>query len=326
MRETPDSLIDTSPAAVADFSPDGPMPEVAVERISYHGWPDCYRLASGLVEAVVVPAIGRVMGMSLIASARNAFWENRELDGQLHGPDAAQWMNFGGDKCWPAPQSDWLSRQGRDWPPPPAFDAQPMQATGTGRGVTLTSSLDHAYGIQVVRHVELDRDRPAMRIRTGFHKLQGRPVRVSIWTVTQMPEPERVAMALPAVSKLANGYACLMDGEPANLRLDGRLLSFARSRRAFVKIGTDGRSMAWIGPDSVVRMDVERRTGEYPDGGCATEIYTNPDPLNYVELETLGPLETMAPGGRIELTTTYTLLPRSTADPEAEARRVLFPT
>jgi hypothetical protein len=38
------------------------------------------------------------------------------------------------------------------------------------------------------------------------------------------------------------------------------------------------------GENCVVRIDAEQGSGKYPDGGCATEIYTNPDPLKYVEL------------------------------------------
>jgi hypothetical protein len=59
--------------------------------------------------------------------------------------------------------------------------------------------------------------------------------------------------------------------------------------------------------------------GDYPDGGCLTEIYTNPDPLNYVELETLGPLVSLRAGDRAEHIATYTITPRLTSDPRTEA-------
>jgi hypothetical protein len=73
----------------------------------------------------------------------------------------------------------------------------------------------------------------------------------------------------------------------------------------------------------VLRIDAQAGPGEYPDGGCVTEVYTNPNPLEYVELETLGPMSTMNVGNRIAQTTEYTLLPRSTPDPETEARGAL---
>ena len=63
--------------------------------------------------------------------------------------------------------------------------------------------------------------------------------------------------------------------------------------------------------------------GEYPDRGASAEVYTNPDPKSYVELETLGPLVTLRAGERITQTNTYTLMRRMSADPAVDARRLL---
>jgi len=296
---------------------------VSVECISYHGWPGCYLISNGRVEAVVVPAIGRVMQLRLKGEADGAFRENRALDGQLHDSASNDWLNFGGDKCWPAPQTVWTGYQGRDWPPHAAFDGQPAETAASERGVVMTSPVDPGFGIQVVRHVELDPGQPILRIGTEYRKLLGGAVRVGIWTVTQLQEPERVGMLLAAESKFAAGYQRLLAAEPPDLKIDGRLLSFARHARQSVKVGADGSSLAWVGRNCAVRIDAQVGPGEYPDGGCVTEVYTNPDPLPYVELETLGPLTTMTAGDRIERTTAYTVMPRSTSDPEMEARRVL---
>ncbi len=62
---------------------------------------------------------------------------------------------------------------------------------------------------------------------------------------------------------------------------------------------------------------------EYPDRGASAEVYTNADPKKYVELETLGPLAVMRPGDQIARVNTYTLLRRTTPDPDADARKVL---
>jgi hypothetical protein len=294
---------------------------VSVERISYHGWSDCYLIANGRVEAVIVPAIGRVMQLRLAGEPDGAFWENRALDGQLHDAASNDWINFGGEKCWPAPQALWIEQQGRDWPPPAAFGARHITASTSDRGVVVKSPADPGFGIQVVRHIELDAVQPVLRIATEYRKLVGGAVRVGIWTITQMREPERVCILLSPASKFTDGFIRLMSAEPADLKIDGRLLSLRRHPRQHVKVGTDGSSMAWLGSNCVVRIDTDTRLGEYPDGGCSTEVYTCPDPLQYVELETLGPLTTMNPGDRIEQTTVYTVTPRSTTDLDAEARK-----
>jgi hypothetical protein len=297
-------------------------PRIIVERVAYHGWSDCYRISNGLVVVVVVPAIGRVMQFGLEGASEGVFWENRALDGQLHEAAANEWVNFGGDKCWPAPQAVWTGQQGRDWPPPEGFDARPVQAAVVERGVVVSSPIDPGFGIQVVRHVELDRGQPVLRIRSEYRKQRGRAVRVGIWSITQLREPERVGLLLPEKSRFAGGYTRLLEAEPADLKIAGRVLSLGRHTRQYVKVGTDGNSLVWVGRACALRIDAESGTGEYPDGGCVTEVYTNPDPLKYVELETLGPLTTLHTGQRMERTTVYTLKARSRGDADAEAREL----
>src|SRR5947207_10963864 len=58
-------------------------------------------------------------------------WENRTLDGIKPEPESKEWGNFGGDKTWPAPQSDWPKLTSRAWPPPVAFDSMPRSEEHT---------------------------------------------------------------------------------------------------------------------------------------------------------------------------------------------------
>ena len=61
---------------------------------------------------------------------------------------------------------------------------------------------------------------------------------------------------------------------------------------------------------------------EYPDRGASAEVYTNPDPKKYVELETLGPLSLMRPGDSISQTNIYVLQKRTQNAPADELLRV----
>jgi hypothetical protein len=201
-----------------------------------------------------------------------------------------------------------------------------MQAVVTGDALELSSTVEQnrgtqGWGIQVIRRIELKAGQPVLRIQSEYRKVHGSPVKVAIWAITQMREPERVCMLLDPQSKLAGNYVHLLAAEPAELRIQGAVLSFARHRRAFTKIGADGSSLAWIGPNCVVRIDVEPMAGNYPDGGCHTEVYTNPDPLPYVELETLGPLTHMSIGDRTHHVATYAVTKRSTRDVMDEAQK-----
>jgi hypothetical protein len=128
-----------------------------------------------------------------------------------------------------------------------------------------------------------------------------------------------VAIELPTGSRFPEGYTLLSRPEPEGLAVNGRLLTFVRHPQKFVKVGSDAAAVVWVGPSSVVLMQSEFIAGEYPDGGCRVEVYTNPGEQKYVELETLGPLVNLEAGQIIEHTTTYTVRARTTADARDEA-------
>lgn len=264
------------------------------------------------------------MQFRLAGDDEGVFWENRELDGRLHNAAAnREWLNLGGDKSWPAPQSEWPLHQGREWPPPLGFDATPADATECLDGIEMTWPADSDYGIQMARRVELDAAEPTMRITTEYRKTSGEAVRVAPWSITQLRDPERIYMPLPENPTHPGGYVRLLPTEPADLRVEGRLLSLKRHPSEWVKIGADGARMLWVGARTSVLIETETAGSEFPDGGCRTEVYTNNGPLAYVEFECLGPLRTMRPGDRATLVTKYSLVSRSESDPSREAKKLL---
>ncbi len=79
-----------------------------------------------------------------------------------------------------------------------------------------------------------------------------------------------------------------------------------------------------MGEKVAVRIDSPRVLGlTYPDNNSSAEIYTNEDPKAYVELEFLSPLKILKVGEKMDLTTTYTLIPRISENAEQEARTIL---
>jgi hypothetical protein len=73
-----------------------------------------------------------------------------------------------------------------------------------------------------------------------------------------------------------------------------------------VKIGTMAHpcwTAYWVDGLLFVKQFVQEK-GEYPDFGCSVEVYTNADML---ELETVGPLKTLEPGGAAEHVETWTV-------------------
>lgn len=285
-------------------------------------------LSNGKIEIVIVPAIGRVMQMRFVGEEDGPFWELPELYGKAPDPEAKNWLNFGGDKTWPAPQSEWPRITPRSWPPPQAFDAMPVEAIvkegSQGSEVELRSPVDPHYGIRTRRLIQLAAQRPELTISTTYEKLAGQPMNVSVWVITQLKDPQGVFLLLPKATQFADGYNKQSKQLPANLQRTGQLLSLTRDPKNSTKIGTDASTMLWVGEKHVLRIDAPRvDKREYPDQGSSAEVYTNPDPLTYVELETLGPLQMLSVGQQMTHTNRYTLGRRSKATPAVEARRWL---
>jgi len=297
---------------------------VTVRQVEYHRWPGSYVISNGKVEATVVPAIGRVMQFGFLGE-EGVFWENRALDGQSPDWKSEEWINFGGDKTWPAPEADWPNYTKRSgWRPPPAFDAMSLTASVDGADLLLTSPVDPYLGIRTERRVSLDPVHPVMTITTTYERISGEPSMIGVWIITQLKEPAGIYVPVPENSIFPNRYALLGKEPPPDLKFAGGLLSLTRNRKTPHKIGSDGDALVWVGEKHVLRIDSKRVPGaEYADQGSSVEVYTNPDPLPYIELETLGPLHRFKAGDRIHQTNTYTLSQRAGVSPEAEARRVL---
>jgi hypothetical protein len=295
-------------------------------RTNYHGWTNSILVSNGKAEVIIVPSIGRVMQLRFAGETDGPFWENPALFGKAPDPKAAEWGNFGGDKAWPSPQADWERTTPRKWPPPEAFDAMPVEAELDGRVVTLVSAVDPHYGIRTRRRIELDIDRPVMTITTTFEKMSGQPKEVGVWVITQLKHPVGAYAIVPDFTRYRDGYNRQSEELPANLQVGNGLLSLTRDPKAPHKIGTDSSTLVWVGANEVVRIDSARQfASRYPDQESSAEIYTNPDPLPYVELEMLGPLHRMIVGDKISRTSTYTLLRRAERDPDLEVQRLAVP-
>src|SRR6266536_3501346 len=100
-------LIAPNSAVLGSAHPEAPGPVGFIIHTNYHGWSNSILVSNGRVEAMIVPAIGRVMQFRFAGEEDGPFWENRVLDGRKPEPESKEWGNFGGDKTWPAPQADW---------------------------------------------------------------------------------------------------------------------------------------------------------------------------------------------------------------------------
>lgn len=288
-------------------------------QTNFHGWRGCWVLRNGTSEAVVAPAVGRIVSFRLLSEPEGPFWLNPLLLGRpmTNNP----WSlagSYGGDKTWPAPQSAW------NWPPPDVFDAVALEARPDGSGVVMESKVSPRFGIRTRRRIVLS-GAAALRVETTYLKVEGPPVEVSVWVITQTRPDAVVYLPGPATSAFPDRHSAEWAWPLDWARLNGDLIEMRRDPRGSHKIGNDAGGVAWVGPDTVLTLTPGAAApgGRYPDRGCRVEVYSNPDPAGYFELETLGPLARLSQGDQTSATNTYQLSPRSSSDARADAVRAL---
>lgn len=304
---------------------------VVVHNADYHGLKAItLRNRSALV--IVVPKTGRILSFQLCDYKKceeNPIWNNPQLGAGLK-PDGEGWTNYGGDKSWPAPQSDWPKITGKGWPPPTGFDHMPFVASTKGSTLILTSPVDPSYGIRVRRTISLDESKPVLHVETTYEKISGSPIDVSVWTITQLNSPDRGYILLPERERFPGGYLKTTRSGPndpypfESVSLEGRLLSFTRDPKIKRKLGSDGDRLLWVGKTQTLLIEQkgsDNSEARYPDD-CHSQIYTNPDELPYVEFELFSPLRKMNKGDTASLAVTYRLAKRDTNDSTAEAKHI----
>ncbi|MCS6829718.1 MAG: hypothetical protein RMM08_01590 [Armatimonadota bacterium] len=292
-----------------------------VERVSYRGWQDSYRLSNGTVEVIVVPSIARIMHYGF-AGEPNTLWVNPATEGKPVKP--GEWLNHGGDKAWVWPQDEWPQRIGRGWPPPSATDQVPHQVEiVNGNVVRLSSPLVAGYGVRVVREVRLEPSGTRVHILTRLEKLRdGADFPVAAWVVAQLPVPDLLLVRLYPGSTLSEGYKLFsLDAWKAVRRLAPDILLPERRSEVAVKLGCDAEVLAWFkSPYLVVHRSPISDLADFRPGDHA-QIFSNSDALPYIELEFTSPLKVLRKGESVSLEVTWELhrVPPGKQSPEGLA-------
>jgi hypothetical protein len=274
--------------------------EVIIKRITYHGWQNAVHMSNGTVELVFVPQIGRIMRYAY-GDGPNLLWENPELFGKTTDlkNTTQDWQNYGGDKLWPAPQNRW------GWPPDATLDSGlhtvQVQRVQQNRRLLVSGPPSPKQGIRFTREIALEPTGTGVTITNTLINTSDKEVNWSVWEVTQVDSPDIARMPLHKTGHFMKGYYVFKDADPKpeRLRIEENEVLLERDTKSSSKIGGDSPA-GWLAAEKAgIRFEVSARVEpnrDYPDDGCALEIYTNPDPNKYIELELLSPIVTIAPG------------------------------
>ena len=286
-----------------------------MEKVSYGGWSNCYRLANDQVELIVTSDVGpRIIRFGYLGR-ENMF---REFPEQLGKTNSDKWMTFGGHRLWHAPEA------ARTYYP----DSEPVLVQEIDDGLIVTQKPEPTTGIQKQMEIRLTPDRPEVHIK---HIL----INHNVWTVETAPW---------CLSVMDMGGTAILPLPPRGTHPQDMLPTSVLSIWPF----TDMTDPRWVwgfrylllkqdpelsGPQKIGLFDSDgwiayanhnslfvkqspiQFEGVYPDLGANFEVFTNHQIL---ELESLGPMEMIPPKGMIDHLETWTLYD-NVPQPENEA-------
>lgn len=266
---------------------------ITIETVPYRGWTRNIRIANREVELIVTQEVGpRILRFGFIGGPNIL----GELPDQLGGAGEGEWKIRGGHRLWIAPEAKPKSYE---------LDNGPVAIRPRSDGIRAQQAPGPMTRVAKTMEVALAERR---NVVTVTHRLTNRgrkPIALSVWALTVMTKRGTAVIPLPAkiahTARLTHnqewslwGYTDFSD---PRWTLGSRYLRFRQDpKRGPNKMGIAHRE-GWVGylyKDLGFIKRFSRIEGApYPDGGVNFETFANEDIL---ELESLGPLVTLAPG------------------------------
>ena len=279
--------------------------EVSIEKVEYKGWKNNLKLGNGDVELIVTLDVGpRVISYKLAgAGGKNVL---KEYEDQLGKSGESEWMIRGGHRLWTAPEDATRTY---------ALDNAPVSFRELGpASIRLTPPADSANGIQ--KEIDLTIKSTGTEV-TLVHRIKNvgtAPTELAVWSLTVMapggmeilplppkrPHPGNVKNARSAAdfapSLLISAWP-FTDFQDPRWHFGSKFITLTQdASRGATKLGLAQKPgvAGYLNAGTLFVKRFEYREGlHYPDNGVNYETFTNEDML---EMESLGPVTTLAPG------------------------------
>jgi hypothetical protein len=298
---------------------------VRIEKISYQGWPNSYRITNGEVELVVTSDIGpRIMRFGFVGG-QNLF---KEYPDTLGKRGEKEWMIRGGHRLWAAPEDQTLTY---------ALDNGPVKIEIKGDILEATQPVEQTTGLQKQIIVKMAATGANVEVVHRIKNTNPWAIEFAPWALTVMapggvgitgfPPRGKHPDILPPTNPLV--MWAYTDFSDKRWQYTKKYLALRQDAKATEpqKIGLfneDTWGAYLLGSDLFLKRYRADSAMAYPDFGCSFETFTDADML---ELETLGPVTKVAPGASVEHVERWSLHNnvRISAWTDAELDKALLP-
>lgn len=286
---------------------------------SYKDYGRVLEIANGKIRTLITLDLGPRIIFFGFADGQNIMCDNRELLGgrtddsyeSLFGA-GKKWENLGGHRIWAAPE---------EWPLTYTPDDIPVTYEKTSSGAIFTSSASEKAGFAKTLEIVMDETKAEMKVNMAIKNLTESTRDYAIWALSVSTTggtlvlpmndddtvllPNRVISVWPYTDikdsryELSNKYAVVKNTDEEKP----------------MKLGFDlkhGKSYYFVRGDVFKKQfDTFHGTKNYVDYGCSFETYNC---NKFIEIETLSPIETVAPGGEIKHSELWSLYKSENVD------------
>ena len=275
---------------------------VTIERIRWQGWQDCYLISNERVEMLVVADVGpRILKFNLVGQDSLLKLYDEQL-GQTQGDT---FRIYGGHRLWHAPEN-----QKRTYYP----DNRPVEVARHDNIIQFNALVEDSTRIQKSIQIEMHPTEPRATVRHSLTNHNLWAVTFAPWALTVMrsggvailPLPERGSHPedlLPSSSLALWPYTNLAD---PRWTWGTRYILLRQADAPPQKIGAYNPAgwLAYAWEDTLFVKQFDVTSGDFPDFGSNVEMFTDSDML---EIESLGPLQTVQPGTTVTHTEIWSL-------------------
>lgn len=292
---------------------------VIERKTAWGNWENCYQISNGLVDLVITLDVGPRVIRFGYTDGENCF---KVYDEQLGKTGGDSWRIYGGHRLWHAPEHTF-----RTYYP----DNSPVEVSSTDGTVKFTPPTEITTHIQKTIEITLHPSQAQVTVKHRLENVGAWDVTLAPWALSVMAPGGVAVLPLPprgkhATDLLPTGGLSLWSYTQMN---DPRWTW--GGQYILLRSNTEGtpQKIGAVAPDgwlAYIRdgvMFVKRAaydaSGQYPDNNSNVELFTNDEML---ELETLGHMTSLVPGGVVEHTETWSLhrdLPAITSDADVTA-------